>query len=257
MTTIDEPVPRHRHGRGQLLEYKESTWTADLTGAGDQGMMFGYACDETPKLMPAAHRLAHQAGPATDRGPQVRQLALAAARRQEPGHRGVRRERQRPVRIDAVVISTQHDPDIAIENSCGRTSSNRSSRPTLPAELLDENTKFFVNPTGRFVVGGPVGDSGLTGRKIIVDTYGGYCRPRRRLLSPARTPPRWTAAPPTLARSRGQEHCRCRPCQEVPNRAGLRHRRGQAASPSWSTPTAPAWWPTRSSRPARGRRSLT
>ena len=141
-------------------------------GAGDQGMMFGFACDETPELMPAplsyAHQLAHRLTECRKSGllPWLRPDGKSQVSVQY-GEDG------RVERIDAVVISTQHSQDIDTE-TLRREIIEKVIRATLPGELLDENTKFFVNPTGRFVVGGPVGDSGLTGRKIIVDTYGGY-----------------------------------------------------------------------------------
>ena len=145
---------------------------ANDTGAGDQGMMFGFACNETPEKMPAPISYAHKL------------TRALSARRKDGTLSWLRPDGKSQVsveygengavkRIDTVVVSTQHDPDIAIDDL-------RSSvietiiRPTLPKELLDADTKFYVNPTGRFVIGGPVGDSGLTGRKIIVDTYGGY-----------------------------------------------------------------------------------
>ena len=141
-------------------------------GAGDQGMMFGFACDETPELMPAplsyAHQLAHRLTECRKSGllPWLRPDGKSQVSVQY-GEDG------RVERIDTVVISTQHSQDIDTE-TLRREIIEKVIRATLPGELLDENTKFFVNPTGRFVVGGPVGDSGLTGRKIIVDTYGGY-----------------------------------------------------------------------------------
>ncbi len=141
-------------------------------GAGDQGMMFGFACDETPELMPAplsyAHQLAHRLTECRKSGllPWLRPDGKSQVSVQY-GEDG------RVERIDAVVISTQHSQDIDTE-TLRREIIEKVIRATLPGKLLDEHTKFFVNPTGRFVVGGPVGDSGLTGRKIIVDTYGGY-----------------------------------------------------------------------------------
>ena len=111
-------------------------------------------------------------------------------------------------RIDAVVVSTQHTPDIDHRDSARRTSSRRSSRPTLPANLLDEDTKFFVNPTGRFVVGGPAGDSGLTGRKIIVDTYGGYAAHGGGCFS-GKDPTKVDRSAAYMARLHCQEHCSC------------------------------------------------
>ncbi len=140
-------------------------------GAGDQGMMFGYACDETPEYMPMAIALAHRL---------TRQLAkvrkdgtLPYLRPDGKSQVTIEYDDDRAVRIDAVVLSTQHAPEVTQEKIY-QDLMVYVVRPTLPAALLDENTKYFVNPTGRFVIGGPQGDSGLTGRKIIVDTYGGY-----------------------------------------------------------------------------------
>jgi len=142
-------------------------------GAGDQGMMFGFACDETPELMPAPIRLAHrlmEAHRARFESGEIEYLRPDAKSQVTVEYAG-----DRPVRIPAVVLSTQHSPDVSWDQ-LRKDVIAKIIKPTLPAELLDDDTVYHVNPTGRFVVGGPMGDAGLTGRKIIVDTYGGMGR---------------------------------------------------------------------------------
>ena len=162
LTSVDEQSPDI--ARGVVREN-------DDQGAGDQGMMFGYACDETPEYMPLAISLAHKLA---RRLAQVRKDGtLDYLRPDGKSQVTIEYDDDRAVRIDAVVISTQHAPEVDQE-TIRQDMLTHVIRPVLPEALLDENTKYFVNPTGRFVIGGPQGDSGLTGRKIIVDTYGGY-----------------------------------------------------------------------------------
>lgn len=175
LTSIDEQSPDIAMGVNEAFEYREKNNESDglSNGAGDQGIMFGYACSETPELMPLPISLAHKLSLKLT---EVRKNGTLRYLRPD-GKTQVTVEYidGKPVRIDAVVVSSQHSADISLKQL-------RSDieefviRPVIPEVLLDENTKIFINPTGRFVVGGPQGDSGLTGRKIIVDTYGGYSR---------------------------------------------------------------------------------
>ena len=177
ITTIAEQSTDIAMGVDKALEAKENKMSEeelDAIGAGDQGMMFGFASDETEEFMPYPIALAHK-------------LALQLTKVRKDGTLTYLRpdgksqvtveydENDKPVRLDAVVLSTQHDPDVTQEQIHADIK-KYVFEPILPAEMVDENTKFFINPTGRFVIGGPHGDSGLTGRKIIVDTYGGYAR---------------------------------------------------------------------------------
>ncbi|WP_146009259.1 methionine adenosyltransferase [Beduinella massiliensis] len=171
LTALHEQSPDIAQGVNAALEGRAAG--EKEIGAGDQGMMFGYACDETPEMMPMAIALAHRI---TRKLTELRKDGtLPWLRPDGKSQVTVEYEDDRPVRVDAVVVSTQHDPDIAYEE-LREEIIERVIRSSVPADLLDGNTKFYVNPTGRFVIGGPMGDSGLTGRKIIVDTYGGYAR---------------------------------------------------------------------------------
>ena len=161
-------------GVDKSLEAKEGEITDSFdTGAGDQGLMFGYACDETPELMPLPISLAHKL--AIQLTKVRRDGTLPYLRPDGKTQVTVEYDDGKPVRIDAIVVSSQHDPDVSLDK-IREDIINNVIIPTIPSELLDDATKIYVNPTGRFVVGGPHGDSGLTGRKIIVDTYGGYSR---------------------------------------------------------------------------------
>lgn len=175
LTAIDEQSADIALGVDNSLESKEGASEADLAiGAGDQGMMFGYACDETKELMPLPISLAHKLA---KRLTEVRKNGMFDYLRPDGKSQVTVEydEDNQPVRVDTVVISTQHSPEVSLAQ-IRKDMIEQVVKKVIPAHLLDENTKYFINPTGRFVIGGPHGDSGLTGRKIIVDTYGGIGR---------------------------------------------------------------------------------
>ena len=171
ITSIDEQSPDIALGVDKSLESKSGADSELSNGAGDQGMMFGYACDETPELMPLPLSLAQKL---CLRMAEVRKSGLLPYMRPDGKSQVTVEydENNRPVRVDTVVISTQHNPDVTLEQ-IRKDMIEQVAKVVIPANMLDENTKYYVNPTGRFVKGGPAADSGLTGRKIIVDTYGG------------------------------------------------------------------------------------
>ena len=175
ITSIDEQSPDIAQGVNSGIENRENgeNDVDNSTGAGDQGMMFGYACDETPELMPLPISLAHRL---TKRLTEVRKTGLLDYLRPDGKSQvTIEYDNGAPKRVDTVVISTQHSDSVTLEQIRSDIKKHVID-PVIPENLVDENTKIYINPTGRFVVGGPQGDSGLTGRKIIVDTYGGYAR---------------------------------------------------------------------------------
>lgn len=174
LVSLDEQSPDIAQGVDKALEAREGEMDeAEAVGAGDQGMMFGYATNETPEFMPLSIALAHRL---SRRLTEVRKNGtLSYLRPDGKTQVTVVYEDGKPVGVDTIVISTQHDDDVTLEK-IRQDLIEEVIKPVVPAELMDDTTKIFVNPTGKFVIGGPQGDSGLTGRKIIVDTYGGWAR---------------------------------------------------------------------------------
>ncbi|MDK2919895.1 MAG: S-adenosylmethionine synthetase [Candidatus Petromonas sp.] len=175
LTAIDEQSPDIAMGVDEALEHKKGEMDDEIEaiGAGDQGLMFGFACNETPELMPMPISLAHKLA---RRLTEVRKNGtLSYLRPDGKTQVTVEYDGDKPVRIDAIVVSTQHSPEVK-HDQIEKDIIEHVVNKVIPKNLLDENTKYFINPTGRFVIGGPQGDAGLTGRKIIVDTYGGYSR---------------------------------------------------------------------------------
>ena len=171
--SLDKQSPDIALGVDKSDEYRDRGEILDMYGAGDQGMMFGYACDETPEYMPMAITLAQRI---SRRLADVRKNGEITYLRPDGKCQVTVEydENDRPVRVDTIVLSTQHSPDVTAEQIASDMIEH-VIRKVVPMELLDEDTKYYINPTGRFEIGGPAADSGLTGRKIIVDTYGGYC----------------------------------------------------------------------------------
>lgn len=177
LTAIDEQSADIAAGVDNALEAREGSMSdedIEAIGAGDQGLMFGYACNETPELMPLPISMSHKL---SRRLAEVRKDGTLAYLRPD-GKTQVTieyDENDKPLRVDTIVLSTQHDPDVTLEQ-IKEDIEKHVINPIVPTDLMDSETKLFINPTGRFVIGGPQGDAGLTGRKIIVDTYGGYAR---------------------------------------------------------------------------------
>ncbi len=174
MVAIDEQSPDIAQGVDASLESRESDLTSEDLGAGDQGLMFGFAVNETPELMPLPIALSHRL---TEKLGELRKNETLDYLRPDAKSQVTVEydEVGKPVRVDTIVVSTQHDEHVTLDK-IKEDIKELVIKEVIPSELLDEKTKYFINPTGRFVIGGPQGDSGLTGRKIIVDTYGGYAR---------------------------------------------------------------------------------
>ena len=227
LTALHDQSPDIALGVNAALETRGEAESE--TGAGDQGMMFGYACDETPEMMPMALALAHRL---TRRMAYVRKQGICPFMRPDgKAQVTVAYEDGEPVSVDTVVISTQHDENVSHEE-IERAMMEEVIRHEIPANLLTKETKYYVNPTGRFVIGGPAGDSGLTGRKIIVDTYGGYA-PHGGGAFPARIRPKWIVLRPMLPVTRRKMSWR---------RGWQRSARLLWPMPSaWRSPS-PSWW---------------